>query len=291
VAAFFFRVPIVLHESDAVLGLANKIMANWAEVLTVGFAATRHNMNYFKRKTIVTGIPVRRGLARDSKQEAKKIFGFNPDEPVLLVMGGSQGAETINELTVQLLPKLTKKMGVIHLTGKSHLEKVKKEAKEMIASGGKPGYYKPYGYLTDKMGTAIMAADVVVSRAGATSLAELAHLRKAVIVIPLPSAAKNHQAANAKVFEIGEAVRVVSQENLGRNILLQNINDLIDSKEIRETLSANMAQFDYPNAGRDIANIAFKLISGLVPFQTGAKGSKRKNKKDKKKDKKKNLRW
>lgn len=281
-AAFFFRVPIVLHESDAVLGLANNLMANWAEVVTVGFAATRHNMNYHKRKTIVTGTPVRTGLARDTQAEAKKQFGFDIDKPVLLVMGGSQGAEKINELMLEVLPKLIENIGIIHLTGKQHIEKIKKDSQELISFDDMSHNYKPFGYLSDKMGSALMAADVVLSRAGATSLAELAHLRKAAIIIPLPSAAGDHQSANARVFEIAGAVRVISQENLGRNMILRNINDLIDSEELRETLSANIARFDHPNAARDIANITLKLASGLVPFQSVLKKVSKKIKKSSK---------
>jgi UDP-N-acetylglucosamine--N-acetylmuramyl-(pentapeptide) pyrophosphoryl-undecaprenol N-acetylglucosamine transferase len=284
-AALIFRVPLIVHESDAVLGLANKIMATWAEVITVGFSATRHNMVYHKRKTIVTGTPVRIGLARDSQEEAKKLFGFNNNEPVLLITGGSQGAGKLNELLLQMLPQLIEKIGIIHLTGKEHLESIKKSAQELIGMDDRAHNYKPYGYLTDKMGSALMAADVVVSRAGATSLAELAHLRKTAIIVPLPSAAGNHQSANAQIYEVGEAVRVVSQENLGTNLLMQNINDLLATEELRKTLSANISRFDHPTASRDIAKIAFKLASGLVPFQTMKKRAKDKVGKSKKKKK------
>lgn len=290
VAGFIYRIPIVLHESDAVLGLANRLMANWAEVVTVGFAATRHGMKYHKRKTIVTGTPVRPGMAREKKEEAKKLFGFEADEQVLLVTGGSQGAEKMNELVLETLPQLIEKMGIIHLTGRDHLEKIKKASAELIGMDDRSSKYKPYGYLDEKMGAAIMAADVVLARAGATSLAELAHLRKAAIVVPLPSAAGDHQSANARVFEVAGAVRVISQENLGHNLLLQNINDLMDSEELRETLSTNIARFDHPNAARDIANITYKLSSGLVPFQSVIKkiGEKKeeKGKAAQKKDKK-----
>lgn len=267
-AAFIYRVPLLLHESDAVMGLANKLMANWAQVITVGFAATRHEMGYHKRKTIVTGTPVRPGLARENSAGAKRLFGFGENEPVVLIMGGSQGAEKINSLTLEILPDLSEKAGVIHLAGVNNLATVKAGADRILAAGPRKHAYKLFGALTDHMGAALMAADLVVSRAGATSLAELARLRKPAIIVPLALAAQDHQRANAQLMEVAEAVRVISQENLGRNILLQNIYNLLDDVEIRDILKQNIARFDYPNAARDIAQLTFRLARGMVPFQS-----------------------
>jgi len=273
-AATIYRVPLLLHESDAVMGLANIIMANWAEVITVGMPATRHNMRYHKRKTILTGTPVRKGLARESKAASKRMFDIDEDEPVLLVMGGSQGATKINEMALEILPIILEEMAVIHITGEDHIEQVKKEARELIGPSDRENYYKPVGYLKEKMGPALMAADLVITRAGATSLAELAHLRKPTIIIPLPSSAQDHQVTNAQVFEVADAARLISQENLGKTMLVQNIKDLMESEQMRETLSANIRRFDYPNAARDISKIAFKLATGLVPFQSRIKDIK-----------------
>lgn len=267
-AAFVFRVPLLLHESDAVMGLANKLMANWAQVITVGFAATRHEMGYHKRKMIVTGTPVRPGLARENSAGAKRLFGFGENEPVVLIMGGSQGAEKINDLTLEILPDLSEKAGIIHLAGVNNLAAVKAGADRILVAGRRKHAYKLFGALTDHMGAALMAADVVVSRAGATSLAEMARLRKPAIIIPLALAAQDHQRANAQLMEVAEAVRVISQENLGRNILLQNIYNLLDDLEIRDILKQNIARFDYPNAARDIAQLTFRLARGMVPFQS-----------------------
>ena len=275
VAAFVYRIPLLVHESDAVLGLANRLTANWAQVITVGFAATRHDMGYHQRKTIVTGTPVRPGLARETSASAKRLFGFEETEPVVLIMGGSQGAAKINELTLQILPELITQAGLIHLAGVTNAAAVKTEADRILRSVGRQEKYKIFGALTDKMGAALMAADLVISRAGATSLAELAHLRKAAILIPLANAAQDHQRINAQIMEVAEAVRVISQENLGRNILLQNIRNLLDDKEIREVLRQNIGRFDYPNAARDIAQLTFRLARCLVPFQSIRKAMKK----------------
>jgi UDP-N-acetylglucosamine--N-acetylmuramyl-(pentapeptide) pyrophosphoryl-undecaprenol N-acetylglucosamine transferase len=266
-AAVFYRVPIILHESDAASGLANRLMARWASVITVGFASTRDATRQYHEKTIVTGTPIRASLRAQPAEAAKRAFGFPPEMPVLLVMGGSQGAQQLNDILLQILPSLLPDMGIIHLTGPKHLEQVRKSAAEFLKASERRDYYKPFSYLTDQMGPALAAADVVVTRAGATSLAELARLHKAAIIIPLDSAAQDHQRLNAQVFETAAAARVIDPANLGRALLEQNIRSVMENKDIRETLENNIELLDRPHAARDIAWLAFKLAQGLVPRQ------------------------
>jgi len=266
-AAAFYRVPVLLHESDAVSGLANRMMAGLASVMTVGFAATRHESGVAQSKTIVTGTPVRKRLFVGSRDEAKTYFGFDPDESVLLVIGGSQGAAEINELMLEVLPSLIEDMGIIHLTGEKHINEIKESAKKLLVSSSRSDMYKPYGYLTEDIGQALIAADVVVTRAGATSLAEIAHLNKPTIVIPLATAAQDHQRENAKVFDLAQAVRVITPENLGRALFEQNVRDIMNSDKIRSTLAGNIGRLKHPHAARDIADLAFKLARGLQPVQ------------------------
>ncbi len=266
-AALFYRVPLLVHESDAVPGLSNQLTSFWASAVTTSFAVTRHQTASVKSKTIVTGTPIRFGLAKEKPSDAKKIFGFEPNEPVLLVIGGSQGAQKLNDLTLSVLPSLIKDMGIIHVTGEDHLENIKRAASELLSNSPRRSKYQPFGYLSDKLGPAMMAADLVVSRAGATSLAELAHLKKPTIIIPLPTAAQDHQTVNAEAYEAEEAARVISEENLGQSLFEQNIRALMDNLPLRQILSYNIQRFDHPNAARQIAIIAFNLATGLIPSQ------------------------
>lgn len=265
IAAVFYRVPVLLHESDVVLGLANRLMTTLASAVTVGFAATREAMVSYKSKTVVTGTPVRAGLKLTDQAEAKRLFGFTPEDKVLLVMGGSQGSEQINRVLLETLPGLIKSMGIIHLTGQDHLKKVQAAADELLKGGGREQYYKAFGYLSDRMAAALSAADVVATRAGATSLAELARLRKASILVPLDSAAQDHQRRNATVFEAAGAARVIDPANLGRALFEQNVRSLMENDEIASTLRENMSLLDYTTAGRSIVELAFKLAAGMVP--------------------------
>jgi len=268
-AAVFYRIPFLLHESDASMGLANRIMAGWSSVITVGFAATRQNIRFYRAKTVVTGTPVRSQLVTVNQEQAKQMFGFAPDVPILLVMGGSQGAQQINEVLIQVLPSLLADMGIIHLTGPDKLAAVRQEVQLVLkkTSGEVRALYKPFGYLTERLGNAMAAADVVVTRAGATSLAELARFRKATIIVPLDLAAQDHQRRNAAVFEAAQAARVMDPANLGRALFEQNVRDLMGDAELRKTLENNIGQLDRPQAGREIALLAFKLAQGLVPRQ------------------------
>jgi UDP-N-acetylglucosamine--N-acetylmuramyl-(pentapeptide) pyrophosphoryl-undecaprenol N-acetylglucosamine transferase len=182
-------------------------------------------------------------------------------------MGCSQGAQQINEAVLQALPALVPRMGIIHLTGTQHLAAVTQKAKEILGVVQLPDFYKPFGYLTEQMPQALAAADAVVTRAGATSLAELAALKKAIIIVPLDSAAQDHQRRNAEIFVAAAAARVIDPANLGRSIFIQNVRDLVETREIRETLESNIAQLARPQAARDVALLALKLAQGLVPRQ------------------------
>ncbi len=270
-AGMVYRIPYLIHESDVVPGLTTRLTALGSSAISVGFSETRKALGKYASKTVVTGTPVRSGLGIESSESAKKLFGFEPNEKVLLAMGGSQGAEQINEILLETLPNLIEDMGIIHIAGEKHLKQVKKAADELLAGSARAHAYKARGFIDKEMGAALKAADVVVSRAGATSLAELARLRKVVLLIPLAGAAQDHQRFNARAFEVAEAARVLSAENLGRSLFEQNIRDLMEHDKFRQTLSANISRFDHPNAARDMANLAFKLSIGLVPRQPAAR--------------------
>jgi len=266
-AAAYYRVPFLLHESDALSGLTNRWLAPLATVITVGYVATRHGAERYKQKTVVTGIPVRAELFREEQTAAKKQFGFSPDELVLLVMGGSQGAEQLNRAVLESLPSLLTEVGILHLTGPRHLENVRAAAQERMAHISRPHPYRTFGYLSDTIGQAIIAADAVVTRAGATALAEMAYARKAIVIVPLASAAQDHQRQNAAVFEAAEAAVVVSPENLGRALLVQSVRTVLFNKPIRTTLIKNIGTLSHPRAAHDIAALTFKLAVGLAPIQ------------------------
>lgn len=264
-AAVFYRIPVLLHESDIVPGLANKIVTRFAAAVAVGFPTVSKQIGRWQYKTIITGTPSRTTHCDISPKEAKQSFGISEQESLLLVTGGSQGAQQINEALLQVLPQLIGDMAIIHLIGNEHFIAVSTVAKELLAGGSRQLLYKPYGHLNDKMMAAMIAADAVVTRAGATSLAELTALRKPMLIIPYPDAAGDHQRHNAQAYEAAGAALVLEPNNLGANLLEQNIRRLMTDQALRTSLQANLQKMDYPHAARDIAKLAFTLAAGLAP--------------------------
>lgn len=265
VAAWFYRIPVLLHESDATAGLSNKWLARLATTIAVGFSDTLASLGKWKDKATVTGIPVRSSFLQQDPIEAKKVFGFDAADQVLLVMGGSQGARQINEALLKILPQLVMSTAIIHITGEKNFQEVSKMAEQLIASSSRHDKYKAFPYLTDKIDEAYTAADVVVSRAGATTLAELSHLRKSCLLIPLEGAASDHQRLNAVIYERAGAALVLDPANLTANILKSNLEELLNDPKVRENLAYNIGQLDRPQAAADLAKLAFTLASGLAP--------------------------
>lgn len=264
-AAFVFRIPFLLHESDAVVGLANRLVARVAAVVTVGFSVTKQEMERYAGKTFLTGTPVRSRFGALSQADAKRNFNFAAAEPVVLVLGGSQGAQQINEALLNVLPDLILSCGIIHLTGKQHFTNITAVARDLLQASSRRDYYKPQPYLEDTIADAMTAADVVVSRGGATTLAELTRLHKPTLIIPLESAANDHQRRNAQEYERVGAARVLDPSNMGRNLFLRSVTDMLNNEQLRRQLTDRIAQLDHPNAARDIAHLAFSLAIGLLP--------------------------
>lgn len=264
-AAVFYRIPILLHESDAVPSLTTRLLARMAAAIGVGFPQTRQALTSFKAKTFVTGTPIRSEFRLVQRSEARQVFGLPDDKTALLVLGGSQGAKQINEVLLQVLPQLVLKAFIIHVTGKHHYEAVKAVADELLSSSSQRENYKPYPYLKDKIVHALVAADVVISRAGATTLAELSFLHKPSLLIPLASAANDHQRRNAEVFEVVGAARVLDPNNLKPTLFARNVEELITDATLRQSLSTRIGALSFPKAAPMMADLAFKLAAGLRP--------------------------
>lgn len=264
-AAAFYRIPTLLHESDARPGLANRKMIPFASAVAVGFESTRQYLGKWQYKMFVTGTPIRAQITKVPPDEARKALGIPKGERVLLVVGGSQGAKQLNEVLLKVLPALIEKMAIIHIAGEQHFPAVSAVAKELLTPSGRKDLYKPFDYLnSDKMASALAACDGVVSRAG-SMLAEIAHLRKPALLIPLANSASDHQRTNAQAFESAGAALVLDPNNLGENIFRQNVETLMFNDDVRTSLQKNVEIMDIPDASKRIAQLAFQLAQGLAP--------------------------
>jgi len=245
IAAWLARKKIIIHESDIVPGLANKIASRLANKILLGFKTRSLSGKY-----IFTGNPVAREILKGDPIKARKFFHLSKNKPVILVMGGSQGAQFINNLVHKSLGNL-KQYQIIHLTG----------IKNTSSSGSikKINNYHSYVYLNGaKMALAYSVADLVISRAGANSLAEIAARSLSSILIPLPSAASGHQAANADIFKKRGASIVLKQKDLSPQKFIKTIENLFQNELHRKRMGYRAKGLAKLNAADKIAQEVLK---------------------------------
>jgi UDP-N-acetylglucosamine--N-acetylmuramyl-(pentapeptide) pyrophosphoryl-undecaprenol N-acetylglucosamine transferase len=256
VAAWAYRIPIIIHESDIAPGLANQFGARLSRTVAVAFPGAANFFN--PTKVVITGNPIREDLTRGSKEEAQKIFGLSGNRKIIFVTGGSQGARAINEALVRILPDLLKKYEVIHQTGRGEYENVVQEAGKIGIKAGHEGYH-PYPFLSAEIPYAFAVADLVVSRPGANSINEIAANAKPSIIIPPEHSANNHQSLNAYAVQEAGAAVVLDQDNLGENILFGKIEEVLNNSEFQFELKERVKKFHDPDASKKIALEIVKL--------------------------------
>ena len=230
------RVPVLLHESDMTPGLANKLMAPLALAMCCTFPEAAKLAG---RKGRVTGTPLRAELFEGSRETGAKLFNLTDSRPVLMVIGGSSGAQAINKAVREALPKLTECFQVLHICGKGNLDAEYEGTKN----------YHQYEYLDEELKHAYACADVLISRAGSNALCEILALKKPALLIPYPKgASRGDQILNANSFQQRGLSRVLMQEDMTPDTLVDSvINDvykkrgeLIDAME-RESSSDGVA--------------------------------------------------
>jgi len=256
VAKLYF-IPLFVHESDSIPGLANRILGRLAKTVFISFASSD---KYFKTgKTVLTGNPVRKELVSGDKSTGIQSFGLNPNLKTVLVLGGSQGAQRINQIVLESIVLMTKEFQVIHQCGESQHKAVKAEEDKIIKEG-QGEYsdtvkmnYKLYPFFSEKeLAMAYAVSDVIVSRAGAGSLFEIAALGKPAILIPLSTnASRGEQITNALEFSKFGA-SMIEEENLTPHILINQINSLLQPEKYN-TVSQNLKTLAMPDAAEKIA--------------------------------------
>ena len=212
--AKFNGVPIVIHESDMTPGLANKLCAPFARAECCTFPEA---IKYTHGKGVLTGTPIRPEILNGNPRTGRARFGFNDHRPVLMVMGGSTGAQAINLALREALPRLTGSFQILHLCGRGNLNS---------EYTGTPNYVQRE-YLNEEMADAYACADIVVSRAGANALCELLAARKPALLIPYPkSASRGDQLLNAESFRARGLSHVLLQEDMTPETLARAIEKL-----------------------------------------------------------------
>ena len=207
-------VPVVTHESDMTPGLANKLCLPFSSAQCCTFPEA---VKYAKGKGVHTGTPIRPEILQGDRLEGRKRFGFNSNRPVLMVVGGSSGAQAINQAVWQSLPQLTENFQVLHLCGKGNLNSVY----EGTAN------YTQREYLNEEMADAYACADILISRAGSNALCEILAARKPALLIPYPKgASRGDQLLNAESFRARGFSHVLQQEDMTPDSLVEAVEKL-----------------------------------------------------------------
>ncbi|MGI6367858.1 MAG: undecaprenyldiphospho-muramoylpentapeptide beta-N-acetylglucosaminyltransferase [Anaerolineae bacterium] len=251
IASWLSRVPVVIYLPDLAPGLAIKALARWATAICVSFESVAQ---YFDRnKVVVTGYPVRRQLWETDPSAARERLGLEPERPVLLVLGGSTGARSINDAVSVALEGLLAQCQVVHVTGPADLDRLLARAKDLAAD--KAAGYHLYGYLHEEMVDALASANLVVSRAGASTLAEFPAVGLPAVLVPYPYAGPNQGVNAAFLVERGGAVLIKDQDLQAS--LLQEVTRLLSDGLELERMSTAMQAI----AVRDAAE---RLVTTLV---------------------------
>ncbi|MGN0384424.1 MAG: undecaprenyldiphospho-muramoylpentapeptide beta-N-acetylglucosaminyltransferase [Lachnospiraceae bacterium] len=232
-AAASLKIPCILHESDMTPGLANKLCLSAATKICCNFPETVEMLP--QNKAVLTGSPVREELFSGNKIAALEMCGFTANKPVIMVIGGSQGAASVNKVVRDALPMLLEDFQVVHLCGKDKMD-------NLLLN--QPGY-KQFEYLKSELKDIFAMADLVISRAGANAICELLTLNKPNILIPLPSSkSRGDQLLNARSFESQGYSMVIDEDDLTEHLLVQKVKELYGSKETYMEAMKGSAQFN-----------------------------------------------
>lgn len=264
-AARWYRIPVVIHESDAVPGVSNTIASKHAAVIELSF---EHAKKYFEKrnaKVRVVGSPVRSEvIATASAAECRRQLGIPAEKPVLFIIGGSQGAQVLNEFVVMNAQSLLNQFEIVHQVGEQNMAEFTKEFEFVTKLMDAPlkARYKSFGFLTDaEMATAFGAADIVLSRSG-SFVFEIAANGKPALLVPIAESANNHQRENAYAYSQSGAAVVIEEDNLLPGIVMSQMDKIIDTPEIAQKMSAAARAFYKPDAPERIAADIMAVASG-----------------------------
>ena len=258
-ANWLLKISTHLHESDASPGLTNritfKILGKVLKNIFISFPKTE----YFPLdKMILVGNPIRKEILNGSKEKAKILFKLNLKKPIILILGGSQGAKRINDLFLIMLPKILLNFEIIHQCGERNFDEVLMEAQTIIPLELRKNYHLFSFLQEEELKHAYQSADLIISRAGAGIIFEIASLGKPSILIPLPESAFDHQLKNASVFAQTGATFVIEEQNLTPNFFLNRIDYLFSDPEKLENMKKEAKKFSQTEAAQIIAKKLFE---------------------------------
>lgn len=267
IAAHWLGVPIVIHESDSKPGRANLFAAKYATHIAVTFESS---IAFFPEKSrskiALTGIPIRSALAHPLPEGAAQELHLDMSVPTVLVIGGSLGSKNINDTVIQALPAVLEHANVIHQTGKNNFAETESTAQVILRGSAHADRYHVFPYLSqESMREAAGAASLVVSRAGATAITEIALWQKPAVLIPIPESVSHDQRTNAYSYAHTGAAVVLEEENMTPNLLASEIHRITSDPALMQRMGEHGKGFANPDAARLIAEDLLSIALSHVP--------------------------
>lgn len=242
-AGWFYGIPVILHESDSVLSKTNKFSLPFAKRVAISFKETE-NFIKNKKKVFFTGHPVRQELQNGSIERAREDFKIKSTQrKIILVMGGSQGAQQINYVIIDAIFKYIKEFEIIHICGENNFRELDLLIRALLDEVERE-YYHLYPFLEEeKLKNAYAIADLVISRGGAGALFEIAAVQKPSIIIPLSGSASDHQELNAQIFGDMGCGLVIEKDNVFPNIVFSAVKEILGDEERQKFYIENCKKF------------------------------------------------
>ncbi|OGC85267.1 hypothetical protein A3F55_00675 [Candidatus Adlerbacteria bacterium RIFCSPHIGHO2_12_FULL_53_18] len=253
-AARLFRIPVVIYATDAIPSRVNLWAGKFAEKVAISFPEAAE---FFpKDRTAYTGNPIRKSAMIPAREGAHEFLKLKREFPIILVLGGSQGSETINDCVIDALPRLLQKYQVVHQTGQKNITEVEGRVKIVLGNNFELAErYKAFAYLNDvALRMAAGGATLVISRAGSGSIFEIASWGLPSILIPIPNEVSRDQIKNAFAFARAGATSVVEQNNLTPGLLTSEVDRILGNPELARGMGEKARTFARPDAAKLIAN-------------------------------------
>lgn len=257
-AAAFLRIPLIVHESDSKMGKANRLAFRFASHVIVAYPELAGELN--DPRVQVLGIPIRRALLTPPSANALESLSIDPQRPLVFVIGGSQGADRINRLILESLEELLPAYSIVHQTGKQHYDLCVQTADNLITDPEMRKHYHPLPFLTEEqMNNAYHLSQIVVSRAGSTSLYEIALHGKPSVIIPIPEEVSHDQRTNAYSYARTGAAVVLEEENLTDALLRSEIDRIMQDTAVYEAMATATQSFGKTDAADTVAALVIGI--------------------------------
>jgi UDP-N-acetylglucosamine--N-acetylmuramyl-(pentapeptide) pyrophosphoryl-undecaprenol N-acetylglucosamine transferase len=255
-AAKYLKIPVIVHESDAVPGLANKKAFGVAKIIVTAFPL-QDNKLMPENKTVCLGNPLRKELLFGNKEEGIKMFNITQEKPILLILGGSQGAKRINDVVLSSMKNILELFEIIHQCGKDNYQDMLTQINVIFQQNQDlKKYYHLYDFLNeDQMKNAYKISNLIISRAGASTIFEILANGIPSILIPLSESAQNHQQKNAYFMQDRGAAIVIEEQNLLPNYLIEKLKGFFSKPDLLKEMSKKAFSLSIPNSSERIAKL------------------------------------